>query len=216
MAGTGMLSLLELKSSRLAQEDMGGQHETVVVIPYISPERVSQLAVVLRERTEKDALLVMVEDDARLGFIMTANMVFARTRSQYFCYLAEDAFPGYYWLEYGLEPQEKTGAGLLGFSDGRFFGKLAAFGLARREWVTALYGGKCLFFPGYKSHFGDTELSVIAERTRNLVFNPNALMMEVDYEKHHKANNPDDEALYRQRAASGFSGLLPPLPPGSI
>lgn len=204
-----MLTVVTCKSSSLATARFADGHETVLVMPYISPEPAAQAAGVLRERTEKDALLVLAEDDARLGFIMTANMVFARTRSTWFGYLAEDVFPGYYWLEYALAPLRKTNAGLLAFSDGRFFGKLAAFGLARRAWVNTLYKGKCLFYPEYASHFGDTELSVIAGRTRNLVYNPNALMIEVDYEKHRKANNAADEELYLRREASGFGGLLP-------
>ena len=206
---TSKLTIVTCKSSALAPLRFAGDHETVIVMPCIAPDRAARVAEVLHERTGQGALLILAEDDARLGFIMTANMVFARTRSAYFGYLAEDVFPGYFWLEYALEPLRATGAGLLAFSDGRFFGKLATFGLARRAWINTLYQGKCLFYPGYSAHYGDTELSVIAERTRNLVYNPNALMIEVDYDKHRKANNPADEQLYRQREASGFGGLLP-------
>lgn len=203
-----MLTVITCKSSHITRMNFADGYETVIVMPCITPDLALKVAGVLQERTERDALLVLAEDDARLGFIMTANMVFARTRSAYFGYLAEDVFPGYYWLEYALDPLRKTGAGLLAFSDGRFFGKLATFGLVKRAWVNTLYQGKCLFYPEYKAHFGDTELSVIAERTKNLIYNPSALMIEVDYEKHRKANNAADEQLYRRRESSGFGGLI--------
>ena len=208
-----MLTVISCKSSNLPQASFEGRHETVVAIPYISPDRVARVAAVLQRRTDRDALLVLAEDDLRQGFIKTANMVFARTDSAYFCYLAEDVFPGHFWLEYALNPMKKTGAGLLAFSDGSFFGSVAAFGMVKREWVTTLYPEKCLFYPGYTSHCADTELSVIAERTRNLIFNPNALMVEVDYEKHLKRHNADDEALYARRHANCFDGLIPFPPP---
>jgi len=41
------------------------------------------------------------------------------------------------------------------------------------------------------------------------VFNPNALLIEVDYEKHTKANDPADDALYKARLATNFQGLIP-------
>ncbi len=33
-------------------------------------------------------------------------------------------------------------------------------------------------------------------------------MVEIDYEKHKKANDPDDAALYKQREAQGFDGHI--------
>ena len=99
-------------------------------------------------------------------------------------------------------------AGLLAFNEGRFFGTVAAFGLVRRSWTASLYR-HMLFYPGYRSHCADTELTAIAYARNQLIFNPHALLMEVDYSKHSKPNNPEDERLYKERLSTGFGGLIP-------
>ena len=66
----------------------------------------------------------------------------------------------------------------------------------------------CVFYPGYHSHFADTELTAIAFMTDQLIFNPMALLMEVDYEKHRKGHRQADVRLYETRRAQGFGGLV--------
>jgi len=166
----------------------------------------------MKTRTKQEGLLLVVEDDLRLGFIMVSNLVYTKTVSRYFCYVAQDAYPGQFWLDYGLNAIKTTNGGLLSFNDGRFFGRIAVFGLADRQWIDTIYKG-LLFYPKYKSHYGDTELSVIAVCTNKLVFDPNCLLIEVDYEKHLGKNNPDDERLYRERAEAGFDGRVSPFTP---
>lgn len=185
-------------------------YETVLVMPATDMPLANRAALVMRERTDTDALMIIIEDDLRMGFIACTNFVFKATESIYFGYLAQDAFPGYHWLDYALDSLKKTDANLLPFNDGRFFGKLAVFGLSKRSWNRSLYGGD-FFFGGYRSHYADTELSVIALASNSMVFNPNALLMEVDYEKHLHKNNKDDEVLYRERALTGFGGLVEPF-----
>ena len=126
--------------------------------------------------------------------------------------MAQDAYPGEFWLDYGLDTLKKSQAGLLAFSDGRFFGKLATFGLADRHWLNTLYGN-ALFYSEYTRHFGDTELSVIAMSMKKLVFNPHCILKEVDYDKHARPLDHNDAALYRQHAASGFEGRIAPFTP---
>jgi hypothetical protein len=130
-----------------------------------------------------------------------------KTNSRYFAYVAQDAFAGEFWLDCALETIKKSNCGLLAFNDGRFFGTLAVFGLSDRQWVNTIYG-KFIFHHQYKYHFADTELSVIAAQTQNLVFNSNAILIEVDYDKHLHGNNKDDEKLYRKRALTGFDGRV--------
>jgi len=159
-------------------------------------------------RANHSGLLVLVNDDLRMRFIGVANFVFSRSTSPFFGYLAQDAYPGMYWLEQGMKAMRKSGGGLMAFNEGRFFGTVAAFGLARRSWLAKVYHNM-LFYPGYKSQYGDTELSAIAFAQDTLIFNPNAILIEVDYTKHNKANNPDDDRLYKQRLANHFNGLTP-------
>ncbi len=201
-----------LKSSELSGV-RGLTHDQVIfVLPFIDNDLAEKTADVLKRRALHEGLLLLVEDDLHIGFIKVANMIFSRSESIYFGYLAQDAYPGEGWLRCGINVLNKSGANLLAFNDGRFYGNIAVFGLARRTWVQSLYHN-CIFYPGYTSHFGDTELSVLALSNQNLVFNPNCLLIEVDYEKHLHGNNPKDDALYRERARTGFNGLVAPFEP---
>jgi hypothetical protein len=201
-----MLESLFVKSSEFESFAPCSHRDVVLVMPYIDHEQAVRAEEILRVRADHPGLLVLVDDDERMGFIRVANFIYSRTRSPLFGYLAQDAYPGMSWLGQGVEVLKKTGAGLLAFNDGRFFGTVAAFGLARRAWLSTLYGNM-LFYPGYKSQYGDTELSTIAFWQKQLVFNPNVLLVEVDYEKHSKANNAEDDALYKARLEAGF-GLV--------
>ncbi|MFW5837210.1 MAG: hypothetical protein ACOCVM_04335 [Desulfovibrionaceae bacterium] len=201
-----------LDISSLEAEARFEHDEAVLVLPFLDREQAERLAPVLQRRALQGGLLVLVNDDLRLGFIKIANLVFARSSSKYFGYLAQDAFPGDGWLKCGVTALERSGGGLLAFSDGRFYGNLAVFGLVRRTWAKSLYHN-AVFFPGYKSHYADTELSAIAMETDKLVFNPGCMLMEVDYEKHAKGNLLEDDALYRARARAGFDGRIEPFDP---
>lgn len=207
-----MLKSIFTASSCLAELAPVVHEAAVLVMPYVDGEAARKAEGVLVRRALADGVLVMVDDDLRLGFIQAANMVYARSRSKYFGYLAQDAFPGDGWLKCALYTLEETGKGLLSFNDGRFHGNLAVFGLARRDWLRKLYHN-LLFYPGYKRHFADTELSAIAHLTGMMIYNENCLLVEVDYDKHEKPNDPEDDALYRARARTGFGGLTAPFEP---
>jgi hypothetical protein len=207
-----MLESVFVKSSGIVSRERFHHDMALLVLPTIDNEAAVRAEDILRRRAWADGLLVLVEDDLRLGFIKVANLVFARSSSKYFGYLAEDAFPGGGWLQCAIHTLEKSGAGLLAFNDGRFHGNLAVFGLALRAWVKQLYHN-CLFFPGYERHFGDTELSVLSGLLGKMTYNPNCLMVEVDYDKHAKPVDEKDDDLYRQRARTGFGGLVAPFEP---
>ena len=203
-----------IKSSKVNELYVSSSYEVIIVLPMLDVALAKKLSEVMQRRTKQNGLLILVEDDMRLGFIMVSNLVYAKTQSRYFAYVAQDAFPGNYWLDSALGTIKRTGRGLLAFNDGRFFGTLAVFGLADREWVRTLYKN-FLFYPEYKSHFADTELSAIAVETQNIIFNPNAILLEVDYDKHVHHNNPDDQRLYIARAKTGFGGIIAPFTPGT-
>lgn len=204
-----MLEIQTIRTSRLHELKIAEEHEVVTVMPALDMDLARRAATVMALRADCGGLLIVAEDDLRLGFIMTANLIYARTKSDYFAYVAQDAFAGQFWLKAGLDALKQRNAGLLAFNDGRFFGTLAVFGLVRRSWIKSVYGN-FLFYPGYKSHFADTELSAIALAASQMAFSPNAILMEVDYEKHLHPNNPDDEALYHSREREGFDGRIPP------
>ncbi len=205
-----MLEILYAKSSSLPKPGGVKHDDAVFVLPYTDPELTVRLAGVLARRALAAGLLVLVEDDARIGFMQIANILCAHSASRYFGYLAQDAYPGDGWLRSALRTLDTSSAGLLAFNDGRFHGTLAVFGLARRGWLSGLYH-KFLFYPEYRRHFGDTELSAIALYQKQLVYNPGCVMVEVDYEKHEKENDPDDAALYKRREEEGFGGIIEPM-----
>jgi hypothetical protein len=202
-----MLDIKIIKSSSLKKFQLSSSYEVIVVMPMIDVELAKKASEVMKRRTKQEGLLLLVEDDLRFGFIMVTNLVYAKTSSRYFAYTAQDAYAGEFWLDYALDTIKKSDCGLLAFNDGRFFGKIAIFGFADRQWVNKIYG-KFIFHHQYKSNFADTELSVIASQTSNLVFNANALLIEVDYEKHLHGNNKDDHKLYIERAKTGFDGRI--------
>jgi hypothetical protein len=206
-----------LKSVFVSASQFGSQgefvHEDVVlVMPFIDRQAAERAEEILCYRALAEGLLVLVDDDLRLGFNTVANHVFARSRSRYFGYLAQDAYPGDGWLRCALFTLKNSQATLLAFNDGRFHGNLAVFGLVERAWARKLYR-TCVFFPGYARHFGDTELSAISNTLGKMIYNPNCLLVEVDYDKHEKPVDGADEALYRQRAGTGFGGLVEPFEP---
>jgi hypothetical protein len=203
-----MFQSIFTKSSEFASFESLSHDEVVLVLPYIDHDLAVKVEEILRVRADHPGLLVLVDDDERMGFIQVANYVYMRSKSPFFGYLAQDAYPGMYWLEQGMNALKQSDGGLMAFNEGRFFGTVAAFGLARRAWLSSLYRNM-LFYPGYKSQFGDTELSAIAFAQNKFVFNPNALLIEVDYEKHHRVNSKEDDALYKARLATQFDGLAP-------
>jgi hypothetical protein len=202
-----MLTTMVTSSSDLHNLGHVEHDDAVIVLPFIDSELALRLADVLVRRALHPGMLVLVDDDERIGFVKVANYVCSHSSSRYFGYLAQDAFPGDGWLRSAVRTLDKSDAGLLAFNDGRFFGTLAVFGLARRAWLSTLYH-KFLFYQEYESHFGDTELSAIAISQNKLIFNPGSLMVEVDYEKHTRKNNPNDEKLYKLREAQGFGGAV--------
>lgn len=147
--------------------------------------------------------ILVCEDVDRSGFIRVANAAFAAVESNFFGYVAQDAFAGRDWLSIAIDEMMRTGKSLFAFNDGKWQGRLASFGMVRNSWAASLYQGD-LFHRGYHSHYADTELSAIAAATGELCTNPYSLLVEVDYEKESKGVNAADRRLYLQRIASNF------------
>jgi hypothetical protein len=149
-----------------------------------------------------DAVLLVVHDPQRLGFVHVANTCFSVTQSEYFGYVAQDAFAGRRWLQRAHQLLQSSGKGLLGFNDGKWAGRLASFGLGRRSWLQANYPEGQLFCPQYSQHYADTELTVLAMGNDQYCYDPNAVLMEVDWDKDGKAVNPSDKTLFARRKAA--------------
>lgn len=180
----------------------------LVVIPVIDLEMGKRAATLVASRANAQGLVLLVHDSARIGLVKIHNQVFQNSKSSYYAYLAQDVFVGRNWLGLGVDALNAHGAGLLGFNDGKWQGQLASFGLARREWINDVYGGS-FFFEGYNSHYADTELTLIARQQGCYVYEPNAVVLEVDWDKDTKpSTNPQDKSLFQARAQQGFGGRV--------
>ena len=201
--------------SRLREQAVAGEcvmdAPVIAVLPWLhraAAKRAAEL-MVGRAGAPPNALQVLaVQDDVGGGPVEIWNTAIRQTRGALVIYCAEDAFAGRYWLRFALEAfQQKPGAGLLAFNDGKWFGQLAAFGLVRRSWLMPVYGG-ALFHPGYAQHYGDTELTLVAKQQDALAYHPHSLLVEMDYAKDGKPVNAADKALFETRAKGGFDGRV--------
>jgi hypothetical protein len=199
---------IEFVSSRQLTSQRFATEGALVVMPFTQPAEARRAAQMLSRRAEAPGLILGVYDEAHeggqgAGFVALANIAFRVSESPWFAYVAQDALAGRAWLRLGLAALQRDEAVLAAFNDGKWQGQLAAFGLARRAWANTLYDGD-FFFPGYARHYADVELTVLALQQQGLVYDPNAVLMEVDWEKDGKAVNAEDRALYQMRAKGGF------------
>ena len=154
------------------------------------------------------ALLLAVHDTQQQGFVATLNQAFAATQSPLLGYMAQDAFAGRNWLALALQKmQSQTGAALLGFNDGKWQGQLASFGLARRDWISKVYTD-AFFFQGYHSHFADAELTLVARQQGVYAYEPQSVLVEVDWQKDQAAVNDADRRLFATRKKTGFGNRV--------
>lgn len=180
---------------------------TLVVMPFTDPAMARRAAAQLSERAGVSGQLLAVYDPTRAGFVAVANRVFRRSQGARMAYVAQDAFAGRDWLRRAEQALAKDAGGLLGFNDGKWAGALAAFGMVERGWAATNYGGD-LFHSGYRSHYADAELTVLALARGRYRYDPESLLIEVDWNKATSAADPADRAHYRQRAEEGFEGRV--------
>jgi hypothetical protein len=186
---------------------LGEGSEPLVVMPFIEPALAKRSAAQLARRAGCSGLLLAVYDAERVGFVAVANRVFRASRAPLFAYVAQDAFAGRDWLLLGSRALLHQGGGLLGFNDGKWSGSLAAFGLVERSWGAANYDGD-LFHPGYRRHYADAELTVLALGASRYRYDPSAVLVEVDWDKEAAAADETDRALFKQRAKGGFDSRI--------
>jgi len=179
----------------------------IMVMPFIDEAQARRATRLAASRAGVNALLLAVHDEDRQGFISTVNQAFGSTRSPWFGYMAQDAFAGRNWLSLAVQAMQAKNSGLLGFNDGKWQGQLASFGLAERAWAQSVYGGP-FFHTAYRSHFADTELTLIAREQGRYVYEPNSVLIEADWEKESASVSVSDRALYQSRVRSGFDSRV--------
>jgi GT2 family glycosyltransferase len=179
-----------------------------IIMPCIDIQQGLKTAYILNKRASIPAKIIIAHDTMKYGFIKTTNEIFKKINVKYVVFLAQDAFPGKQWLLHAFQTLEKTGKGLLAFNDGKWMGNLASFGMVRRSWIKSVYKNS-LFFDKYISHAADNELTTIARATNEYIYNPNSVLIEVDYEKENKIyGNTTDRDKFISRCKNGFDRTI--------
>ena len=190
-------------SSSALDREIVLQDQALVVMPFLNATMAHRASQQLAKRAGCAGLLLAVHDDHQEGFVKLINRAFTLSQSAVFGYTAQDAFAGRDWLAIASRALANEKAGLAAFNDGKWAGQMAAFGLADPQWVKSVYGGP-LFFPEYHSHYADTELSVIARSQMKYCYDPNAILVEVDWDKDSKIVNNEDRSLFNNRKNNSF------------
>lgn len=181
----------------------GMSSDALMVMPCTDMLMAKRAANLMARRAGASGSVLMVEDLDAWGFIRITNEVFLRTQGRYFGYVAQDAFAGRQWLHLALEALKRSGKKFLGFNDGKWQGLLASFGLAEREWALRNYKGN-FFCPAYRSHYADTELTLLSMSESTYVYEPNSVLIEVDWNKDTASINHEDRKIFEARKNTGF------------
>lgn len=175
--------------------------KVTVAMPTIDLELGKKAAEVMKARAGYDCEIQVIEDKERLGFTQVINRAYRASDSHFFVYTAQDAFVGNNWLANALLEQFKTQAGLVALNNGKWDGQLASFGMVEKAWADKNYNGD-LFFPGYHSHYSDTELTQLAKHLKSYSYAKDSIMIEVDYLKavgQGRGVVKADKKLYKKR-----------------
>lgn len=179
------------------------ESRAVMVMPFINRDQAARCAQLAIRRANFEGLLLAVHDTERKGFVSTVNLAFKKTTGKFFGYMAQDVFAGREWLSLAIDELQTQKAQFLGFNDGKWHGTLASFGLASRTWAQSNYGGD-FFYKDYQRHFADAELTVLALSKGVYAYEPNSVLIEVDWNKENSAVDAKDRSLYNTRSKNGF------------
>ena len=178
----------------------------VIGLPFTNAAQAQQAAKLMAQRASYPGMIIAVHDRDALGFNAIINLIFRATRSPYFAYVAQDAFAGRDWLKLAVDALGEK-KGLLGFNDGKWGGALAGFGLARRSWAEKNYA-RDFFCPEYTRHFADAELTLLAMQAGLYAYEPNSVLVELDWNKDQSAVEITDRQVFAKRKATRFDGRV--------
>lgn len=182
----------------------------VVVIPYgpDQNELALKAAKVHKVRAGIDCEVFIFEDIERKGWVAMHNDLIKKLKFDYYLFSCADYFPSRNYLKSAFEWMIKCKKGLCAFNDGKWGGLIATVGLISKKYVDKLYGNGDLFHPGYVSHYADTELTAIAANDKQICYNPDAILMEVDYDKEDKKVRIRDRILFHERKKKLFDNRV--------
>ena len=197
------LSIAELTT--LAQNPLTVEG-VVIALPFTKGNQAQQAAKLMAQRANYPGRILSVHDEEGIGFNAIVNLVFNATNSTYFAYVAQDAFAGRDWLKLAVHALGEQKC-LLGFNDGKWAGALAGFGLARRTWAEKNYAGH-FFCPEYHRHYADAELTLLAMQAGLYAYEPDSVLVEVDWDKDRSSVDISDKAIFLARKQHQFDGRV--------
>jgi len=181
-----------------------GAAKIVIIMPCIDLEMGRKTAdIMLRRSRIGGCSIIIVMDNEKNGFIRTLNTVAEKCDTKFVCYVAQDAYPGKGWLKKAYVAIEENSAGLVGFNDGKWDGRIASFGMVRKEWIKKFYKNEILS-SAYKSHKADNEITILARVDDSYVYCPESVLIECDYEKDSGGSNKEDNKVFSDRFNNFF------------
>lgn len=182
------------------------KEKIAIIIPYIEGEeqQANRMAKIYSVRAGMACSVYTALDKEKEGWVATHNAACKNIKHDFYLYTAVDYFPGYGFLQLAYETLKATGKGLCAFNDGKWHGGIATAGLVRKSWYEKNYPDGLLFHKGYKSHCADPELTYLAMKQKQFIYHPQAILLEIDYDKHNKKSNVKDRAEYIKRRNKCF------------
>lgn len=180
-----------------------GVPKIAVVIPYRKGSRklAEKAAKIHHSRAGMPCKVFFVEDKFKDYWVAIQNRMFRKLDCDYYVYSCDDYFPGKGYLKMAYDVACKYQKGMVAFNDGKWNGIIGTAALVSRKFIEdiAIYNGN-LFHEGYKMSYGDPELTEIAMEREEYIYCPDAVLMEIDYEKESKPHtNEEDRATYKKR-----------------
>ena len=185
----------------------GLNDKVVVVLPYIKDkERVDRLGKLIKKRAGIENIEVYsIQDTLGLGWIGIHNRLSKQLEYDWYVYGCDDYFPSRDFIKMAIEHAYKVEKRLIGFNDGKWFGKNATSGMVHKSLLPQLYGNNDLFYKRYKHHGADPDLTEKCILMNEYSYCPEAVFIEVDYEKDfNKTTRQDDMDLFLKRREKKF------------
>lgn len=188
------------------------QQKVVVIMPSIKMDMANTAAEIMKIRAGMPVTIEVVEDTKKEGFVNICNRVskeYLKKGYNLFAYTAQDAYVSKGWLLSAVMSQIEQMAGLIAFNDGKWWGKLAQFGMMTDDFMKNYLDGNMLP-PHYFGNYTDCELTLIAMQNNQFGWAQDSIMMEIDPEKDkgNKRVNTDDKKTFNERKLTRFDGKV--------
>jgi hypothetical protein len=169
------------------------------------------------ERRAGVPIVSLWRDNTGTRFIDFHNEMVLTQEFDWYIWGMEDYYPARDFVKIALETANKTGKRFIMLNDGKnpVGPRNASAAMVHKSYIKQLYGTGQLFWNEYRHHGCDSEITEIAKRDGELVYEERAIYLEVDIDKEagrKPQTTEKDLNLYYSRKAKGFQvteiGLL--------